>query len=445
MPLVFALLARGALGLLAVAGLAPPALAEPVALSWRDPVEVAAGGGHRGPWRMNESNYDYVDDPTVAINDAGVLAVAWADQARQDVLLQVYEPGGDRRFAEPVNVSRTPAVFSWLPRLRIGPGEAGEVHVLWQEIVFSGGSHGGEIFLARSRDGGRGFAAPVNLSTSTAGDGKGRVTAERWHNGSLDLAMGSGDRLYAAWTAYEGDLWFARSTDGGASFTEPLRVASRAGAKPARGPALAVGPGGTIHLAWTVGGDAAADLRLARSTDGGRSFSAPRTVLESDGYSDAPKIAADADGTLHLVYAEGPDGPFHAHHVRYARSSDGGRTFTAAQTLSAPQADRFASVGFPHLALDGADNLYVVWELFPRLRSYPQGLGYTVSGDGGRSFAEASVVPSSADRGFNGSQQGFLMRKLAVNAAGEVAVVNSTHRRDESSHIWLHRARAGAP
>jgi hypothetical protein len=31
------------------------------------------------------------------------------------------------------------------------------------------------------------------------------------------------------------------------------------------------------------------------------------------------------------------------------------------------------------------------------------------------------------------------MRKLAVNAAGAIAVVNSTFKRGERSHVWLFR------
>ncbi len=62
----------------------------------------------------------------------------------------------------PVNISRSPRVISWLPRLAVSPTELDEVFILWQEIVFSGGSHGGEIFFARSFDGGASFSEPLN-------------------------------------------------------------------------------------------------------------------------------------------------------------------------------------------------------------------------------------------------------------------------------------------
>jgi len=285
MPWLMRYLRDGGSALLAVALCAAPAAAADMV--WQAPVEVAAGGGHKGPWRMNRSAFLYVDDPTVAINADGVIAVAWADNAAQDIFLQVYDPDGAARYATPVRASRSGQVFSWLPRLVIGPGVTPEIFVLWQEIIFSGGSHGGEVLFARSRDGGASFEAPVNLSNSTPGDGKGRLTARYWDNGSLDLVAAPEGTLFATWTEYDGRLWFTRSHDRGGSFSAPLLVGGD-DARPARGPSLAAGGGGRVHLAWTVGEDRAADIHFASSADHGRSFSPPQVVFASDGHADAP-------------------------------------------------------------------------------------------------------------------------------------------------------------
>ena len=437
---------RGLCVLFAVALIAAPAPRQAGAAggTWEEKIEVASGGAYRGPWRMNESEFHYVDDPTVAINEQGFVGVAWADQSRQDIFFQIYEPDGKRRFEEPVNVSGSPRIFSWLPRMVIASGDARDVYILWQEIVFSGGTHGGEIFFARSTDGGKTFSDPINLSNSIAGDGKGRLTRRRWHNGSLDLAMGPEGDLYAAWTEYEGNLWFSRSADGGETFSHPLRIAGGHDAEPARGPSLAVGAEGTVYLAWTVGEDIAADIRFAKSVDHGRSFGEPRIVFESGGHSDAPKIAVDGKGTVHLVYAESPAGPFERYHIRYTHLNDGEHRFEQPREISSSQTEQFESVSFPALSLGGEDNIYVIWELFPSRGYYPRGLGFTYSHDGGRTFASPSVVPGSVDPalGVNGSQQGLLMRKLAVNGAGAVAVVNITFRLSQTSHILLFRGQA---
>lgn len=424
---------------------AEPARAEP-AVRWQPEVRVASGPAHRGPWRMNESEFHYVDDPTVALTQSGVVVVAWVDQSRQDVSLQVYEPDGQERFAEPVDVSRTPEVFSWLPRLVVGSEDAGEIHVLWQEIVFSGGTHGGEIFFARSTDGGRSFEPPLDLSSTTNGAGKGRLTEERWDNGSLDLARGADGVLYAAWTEYQGPLRFARSDDRGESFSEPVRVAGGEGEPPARGPSIAVGAEGAVYLAWTVGEDDEADIHLAASSDGGRSFAPRGVVHDSDGHSDAPKIAVDGRGTLHAVWAESPEGMFRRYHVRYARSEDGGARFEPPRRLPAPDDGDFESMSFPHLSLDGEGDVHLLWELHPEPRHRPRALAFTRSTDRGERFARPTVVPGTLapDRGFNGSQQGLLMRKLDVNDAGALAVVNSTFARGRASHVWLVRGESGS-
>lgn len=386
---------------------------------WHGTTDIAAGRAERGPWRMNESRYDYVDDPTVAIDERGAIAVAWVDQGRKDVLFQRVSPDGTK-LGNSVNVSRTPTVFSWLPRIAIDSEQG--VFVAWQEIIFSGGSHGGDILFARSDDGGRNFSEPLNLSRSIEGDGKGRITKNNWHNGSLDLALGTDGTLYVAWTEYEGALWVRRSGDGGRTFSRRLRIDD---AKPARGPTFALGSNGVVYLAWTVG-DEAADIRVARSTDGGGSFVAPVIVATSKGYSDAPKLAVDAAGVLHVVYSE-------RQRVLYSRSTDGGRSFAAPRDISGRNA------AFPDLSLDGKGNLYVLWEHFPDGRERPRGLALAVSTDGGATFTQPILVPDSAGAGSNGSLQGLLMRKLAVNRHGALAVVNSSFDEEEGSQVWLMR------
>ena len=406
--------------------------AEP--LSWRGSTEIAAGRAERGPWRMNESRFDYVDDPSVAIDDRGEAVVVWVDQARKDVFFQRISATG-AKLGEPVNVSRSPAVFSWLPRVALSPREPLNVFVLWQEIIFSGGSHGGDILFARSEDGGKNFSGPLNLSNSVAGDGKGRISRDIWHNGSLDIVADADGAIFVAWTEYEGALWFGRSGDGGRSFSPPQRIAGGGREKPARAPSLALGPNRAVYLAWTVGEDNSADIRIARSADGGASFGKPRIVAPSPGYSDAPKLAVDPRGALHLVYAESSGGPFDPSRIRYTRSTDGASSFEPPREISAQGA------GFPALSVDAKSNLYVLCELFPDPRAYPRGLALAVSRDAGGSFTPPTLVPDSIDpaSGVNGSNQGFLMRKLAVNGRGAVAIVNSSLKPNERSRVWLIR------
>jgi hypothetical protein len=419
---------------LAASLLASVALAAHAQVAWRGEIEVARGNGLRGPWQQNESRYDFVDDPSVAIDERGDTWVAWVEQARKRVLLQRFAPGGQPRFTSPVDVSRMPRTFSWLPRIALRPGDAQQVAVLWQEIVFSGGSHGGEIFIALSRDGGRSFAPPLNLSRSPAGDGKGRLRRDHWHNGSLDVAVAADGSVYAAWTDYDGALWFSRSHDAGREFEGPHRIATP---HVARAPSLAVARDGSIYLAWTHGEQPGADVFLARSADAGRSFSTPAPLTRTPGHGDAPKLAVDAQGVLHLVYSESRGGAFDARAIHYLRSRDGGRNFEPPRAISGAAAD----AGYPHLALDARGRVMVLWETHEGPRLQPRGLAFTVSVDGGGRFTPPAPVPGSADPrgGANGSTQGLLMRKLAANAQGAIAVVNSSLKEDAHSRVWLLR------
>ena len=411
----------------------------PTGVSWSDPVEVTTGEAYRGPWRMNESDWRFVDDPTVALGRESTAGVAWTDHLAQDLFFQAYGPDGAPRHSSPVNVSRNPETFSWLPRVAFPTDSPDTVYVLWQEIIFSGGTHGGEAMFARSLDGGRSFGEPINLSQSEAGDGKGRLTKEIWHNGSLDLAVGPEGTVYAAWTEYEGRLLLCRSPDTGAHFSAPLHVAGST-ARPARGPSLDVDSTGTLHLAWAVGEDPAADVQYTHSTDGWNAFTSPQTVAESEGHSDAPSLAVASSGTVHLAYGESPTGPFRQYHVRHTRSPAGVDSFRPSTAVS-DRSDADLESHFPTLRAPVRDTLHVLWERYPNRSERPRGLAYTTSSDGGDTFDAPSVVPGSADptHGFNGSQQGLLMEKLATNATGGLAVVNSTFDRGNESHVWLYR------
>lgn len=399
-------------------------------LRWHTPTEIATGGGTKGPWQQNESRFDYVDDPSVALDTVGNAHVVWVDHRDKDIHFQIYASDG-KPTREAVNISRSPEIFSWLPRIALS---GSNTCVLWQEIVFSGGTHGGEIFFARSTDGGRTFDAPINLSQSIPGDGKGRIDARTWHNGSLDLAVAPDGSLYVAWTEYDGPLWFTVSRDRGTSFSPAEQVAGTS-EHPARAPSLAVAPDGDVYLAWTHGEDARADIRVARRH--ANKFSPAKFLRETPTYSDAPKLAVDAGGVVHVAFAETSGGPFDRPSVQYARSRDRAATFEAPRTIA-------EGGGYPSLALDGRD-VFIVWERMSDSEANAggraRGLGFAQSRDGGAHFGAAQVIPHSVDPagGTNGSHQGQLMKKLGVQPRA-VAVVNSSLALGRSSRVWLMRA-----
>ena len=106
------------------------------------------------------------------------------------------------------------------------------------------------------------------------------------------------------------------------------------GAPPAAA-ARPAGPPSHSHKAYN-------DLYFARSTDGGRTFSAPIRVNSKPGElwgfaTSRPRIAVSKAGTIHVFYhgnRRDPSAPRQAVDARYTRSLDGGKTFETARTLN---------------------------------------------------------------------------------------------------------------
>lgn len=418
----------------------------PGEVRWLPPVVLATGNASVGPWRMNDSEFHYVTDASADLRGDGSAGVVWVDNERREVLFQRYGADDEPRFDGPVNVSHSPDIFSWLPEVAFTPAD--DVYVLWQEIVFSGGTHGGEIFFARSDNGGSNFSEPLNLSNTTAGAGKGRLTEEKWDNGSLDLLLGADGELFVAWTEYQGDLHFRRSEDGGRSFEETIKVAGSA-RQPARAPTLAQTSDGVLYLAWALGEDASADIHIAVSRDGGKSFGPARRVYSSKGHSDIPQLATDSNGVVHLVHEESPGGMFAQSHIRHLQLRENGKAATTPRVVSSgieSSSDLEGGHGAqaPALGTDRNGRIFVVWEHHPSNSQYARGLGFAFSPDGGKTFSEPELIPGSKDPagGVNGSLQGALGSKLSVNDRGEIAVVNSHFDLNNRSRIVLIRGRA---
>jgi hypothetical protein len=106
---------------------------------------------------------------------------------------------------------------------------------------------------------------------------------------------------------YAGDVWFSASADRGVSFSHNLR------ANPEEGlhhdlPALAVGPRGRVHIVWEAQFEEADSLLYAFFYDGGRTFSAPVTVVDETGKDHGsprkPFLAENGQGQVYLAWTD---------------------------------------------------------------------------------------------------------------------------------------------
>lgn len=212
------------------------------------------------------------------------------------------------------------------------------------------GHEASAAWITRSVDGGRTWSPRVRVDQGEACPCCRTV-----------VVTGKDGAMYMAWRhVYPGkirDVVVARSTDQGATWSEPVRVHAddwKFDACPHAGPALAVDSAGTLHVAWWTGKEGSAGVFYSRSTDGAKSFSAP-IALGVAQYS-RPAHVQLALAPQHRVLVVWDDGTRQVPQVMLRVSRDGGGHFADAMQLS----DGARAATFPVLGVSG-DSLAVAW------------------------------------------------------------------------------------
>ncbi len=256
----------------------------------------------------------------------------------------------------------------------------GYVYVTWTLFTtISPTRETAQIVISRSTDGGNSFSMrqPVSPSKQDAvqgsypvvgpnGDvyvlyfgGPGALDSER-DEGSSE-AGGSGATVQALQTDQQtqDSLFVARSTDAGATFGPPVRVAPVvAPPSPLPNsafrmfvlPVLAADPhSGALYATWNDAASGRTDVLVAASTDDGATWGAPRRVNDdptsrrTDHFF--PTAAVGQDGVLHVLWLDRRDDPSnHLYRPYYSESTDSGKNFSANTPLSASMSD--PDIGF---------------------------------------------------------------------------------------------------
>jgi hypothetical protein len=231
----------------------------------------------------------------------------------------------------------------------------------------------------------------------------GIVTIRRVPNGGLQPeaardASGTLHLLYFAGAPADGDLFYVRSSDEGATFTAPIQVNSQPGSAVAagtiRGGQLAVGANGRVHVAWNGSAKALPKGQFfhARLNDGGTAFEPQRGLMQrSDTLDGGGSIAADENGNVYAVWhgndaRTGNDGEARRR-VWVARSSDAGRTFDPEAPAWDAPTGACGCCGMRALSRGRA--LYVVYR--SATASMNRDIFALVSSDGAKTFAGSRV------------------------------------------------------
>lgn len=207
---------------------------------------------------------------------------------------------------EPVKRVTWTSGYSNYPSIAADP--SGNLHVVWGDAT----PGNAEIYYTASTDSGASWTPAKRLTWNSC-----------WSQSPAISAAPSGG-LYVAWhdstpSANKPEIYFMKSTDGGAAWTTPKRLTWTSYSSTA--PDLAVGSASHIHLAWDdLILPANFEIYYKKSKDEGVTWSASRRFTWTSSGSFAPEIAVDSVGNVHVVWMEGAHGPFE---IYDKKSTDG--------------------------------------------------------------------------------------------------------------------------
>jgi len=322
---------------------------------------------------------------TPAFGPDGTLWLAWMAGGQ---VLVASSRDQSHSFSAPVRVTRENLDLDWGPdaRPKIVVDREGRISLAFS--IFRDKAFNGEVLFTHSADGGKSFAEPRP------------ITPDKESQRFEALALDADGTVFAAWLdkrnrvaaqqngqKYEGSgLFFAVSKDGGASYSDARMVKDNTceccrlaiafdgpgrpvvlfrnifeggirdhaivtfkdlatpgevhrvsrdewqiAACPHQGPSLAISQNGSFHAVWYTNGKERKGLFYARSRDGGKTFSDPLPIGRPDHAPSRPYILAGPRG-LALVWKEF-DGEKTT--VDLMVSHDDGQSWSAPRTIAA--------------------------------------------------------------------------------------------------------------
>lgn len=204
----------------------------------------------------------------------------------------------------------------------------------------------------------------------------------------------SSGAINAVWEEAQ-QIMFARSDDAGQSFSEPGALAAPGTFYRSTQMDIACGDG-TVHVAWKVFDPVLSGVYYARSADGGVTFSEPNKISAEDTGSYGPQIASNQSDGVGIVWNDEKNA---VTENIYRGSVDDGLSFLPQRSITSPH-------GCAAVGLSNTD-VFLIWR-----DRVEESLLLARSTDGGSNFSPAVTVDDSPDREW--------CPDIVVDAAGTV-------------------------
>lgn len=372
-------------------------------------------------------------EPSLAVDDRGAVFLGWKEALTPDgpgqrVAFARSADGGATWSAGTIMALANASYYQSDPWLVLD--RDGTVH--YARIEYAGNLTYGGVTVTSSADGGRTWSAPVN-----ADDRPGFADKD-------SMAGDGGSNLYVTYddilspTSDLVDLRLARSTDGGATWSPTVSVADTIGG--ILGPVLAPSANGTVYAAWwnTTDGNILADVSHDHAATWGTDVRVNPTVgsawtPNTSWETPMPSIAVDGRGRVYVAWADRGTGDMD---LLVSRSDDGGATWTSPVRVNdATTGDQW----MPSLAVDPKGVVHAAW-LDGRTGAWDA--YYANSTDEGRTWS-ANVRVSTASFPLSFARPGDYLA-LAADANG-TAYIAWTDGRLGSLNIYFARSTALVP
>ena len=275
--------------------------------------------------------------PALAISSAGDLHVLWEDDSPGNY--EIYYKKSTNGGASWTASQR----LTWNSGSSLAPAidvdNSGNPYVVW----FDSTPGNEEIYFKKSPDKGTTWSTNQRL-TWNAGDSS---------HPAIDV--NSSGHINIVWhddTSGNYEIYYKKSTNGGAGWAMSGRLTWTVGGSLV--PDIAADTFGLTHVVWYEDTSTFPEIYYTKSTDGGASWLKSQRLTWTSGNSRDPAIAADPFGYIHLVWTDLTPGNWE---IYYKKGTGGGAAWTAIQRLSWTPGDSYQ----PDIAVDGSGNLYLVW------------------------------------------------------------------------------------
>jgi hypothetical protein len=297
------------------------------------------GGTWSASQRLTWNSADS-ERPSIAVDPSGNVHVVWGDATPGNA--EIYyrkSTDGGATWSTAKRLTWTSG-GSWAPVIAVD--SSGDLDVVWYDLT-PGNT---EIYYKKSTDGGG------TWSTSQ------RITWSAGNSYLPDIAAAPSGPLHVVWyddTPGNGEVYYKKSTNGGAAWSTSQRLTWTAGWPDLA--VIAVAPSGSLHVIWDddISTQCEYEIFHKKSTNGGASWSTGQRLTWTSGLSAYPDVAVDSLSRLHVVWCNEAPGNYE---IYYKKSTNGGSVWSTGQRLTWTSG---SSEG-PAVVVDASNHLHVVWQ-----------------------------------------------------------------------------------